>query len=122
MDITPLVDAGKKIITGYGDGNFKVNQDTYTHHIVVSADTVSAWEVNSIDDVPVASFAGFNFDDIELLLIGTGKHSSQVADSLRQYFTDRGISVEVMDTGAACRTYNVLLSEDRKVAAALLTL
>ncbi len=57
---------------------------------------------------------------VELLLLGLGRRMVPVAAVLRAALKARGIAIEAMDTGAACRTYNVLLAEDRRVAAALL--
>ena len=59
-------------------------------------------------------------DRIELLLLGCGRRMAPPPSGLRQALRQAGIVLEVMDTGAACRTYNVLLSEERRVAAALL--
>jgi uncharacterized protein len=58
--------------------------------------------------------------EIELLLLGVGRRMTPVAATLRAAMKNCGVAVEAMDTGAACRTYNVLLAEDRRVAAALL--
>lgn len=55
----------------------------------------------------------------EVIIIGCGQQVVQIPPALKQRFRDARISVDVMDTGAACRTYNVLLSEERKVMAAL---
>ena len=57
---------------------------------------------------------------VELLLIGTGARMSQIDRELRQTLRADGVVIEAMDTGAACRTYNVLMAEGRRVAAALI--
>jgi len=59
-------------------------------------------------------------DELELLLLGTGRSLVPAARDLRAGFAERGLALEVMDTCAACRTYNVLLAEARSVAAALI--
>ena len=56
----------------------------------------------------------------EILLIGCGPASALLAPAIRRMLEEAGLGVEIMDTGAACRTFNVLLSEDRAVAAALI--
>jgi uncharacterized protein len=59
---------------------------------------------------------------VEVLLLGTGTRHEFVPPSLRRRLRDAGIVIDTMDTGAACRTYNVLVAEDRRVAAALIAL
>ncbi len=82
-----------------------------------------------VDSWPVASFAEVTFetlapivtaDGVELLLIGAGTQFAVVPPDLRERFRPTGIAVDAMDTGAACRTYNVLLAEGRQLAAALI--
>jgi uncharacterized protein len=58
--------------------------------------------------------------EVDLLLIGCGRRMALVPPALRQTVRDGGVVIDSMDTGAACRTYNVLLAEDRRVAAALI--
>jgi len=57
---------------------------------------------------------------VEILLLGLGRSTSAVPAALRTALRTAGIALEAMDTGAACRTYNVLVAEDRRVAAALI--
>jgi uncharacterized protein len=64
--------------------------------------------------------AGAAHGDVSILLLGCGKRMGSVPLALREGLRARGVVVEPMDTGAACRTYNVLLSEERRVAAALI--
>ena len=119
MDITPLIKGDRKLLNSYGAGRFIVSGVEYGQSIVVTPGEVVPWA----NGLPFGE-ASFAFLDalaapVEILLIGTGKTITPLPPMLRQSLKDRGISIDIMDTGAACRTYNVLLSEERRVAAAL---
>jgi uncharacterized protein len=118
MELTPLVRPGKQIIERYGPSGFRVSGTVYLGPVLVFPDRTVPWEVAAMTDeglAPVVEHGG-----VELLLIGLGRHMAPVAATLRASLKARGIALEAMETGAACRTYNVLLAEDRHVAAALL--
>ena len=120
MDITPLLPKGSQIIQGYGDLGFRINGERYEGSVIVLPDHTIAWPVTGFDQVndgtlPIDQFAG-----AQILLIGCGTRGELAPPALRREFRERGIVLEVMDTGAACRTFNVLLVEGRPVAAALI--
>jgi uncharacterized protein len=118
MDLTPLVPAGRQLIERYGADGFRVSGIVYAGPVLVFTDRTVIWEnplVSAEGLAPVIEHGG-----VELVLIGLGKRGAPVASALRAALKAHGIGVEAMDTGAACRTYNVLLAEDRLVAAALL--
>ncbi len=125
MDVTPLVPEGVQIIHGYGDGAFRIAQIVHHGPVLVMPEMTIPWAVeagNALDPVDLATLepilsAGSRFD---ILLIGTGVRQVFVPPAVRQAIRERGPVVEMMDTGAACRTFNVLLAEGRRVAAALL--
>jgi uncharacterized protein len=123
MDVTPLVPKGRQLIEAYGEGGFRISGTRYQGSVWVLPQVTLAW--------PVAQFADFAPETIEdllaqssqrvgILLIGTGRSMLPLPRALRQLCQEAGIAVEPMDTGAACRTYNVLLTEERAVAAALI--
>jgi len=124
VDVTPLVPAGRQIVESYGDGRFRVSGTLFTGSILVFPDRTVAW--------PVADFAALSLDDVEplreagmgglvdVVLLGCGRRMGLVTDALRAPLRAAGIVLEPMDTGAACRTYNVLAAEGRRVAAALI--
>jgi uncharacterized protein len=119
-DVTPLIPAGRQVVDSYGRNGFHVSGVAYEGAILVTAEVTVAWPVNAFDDMTVDSLS-FLFDrGIELLLLGCGARMAPVSAELRAALKARGIVVDSMDTGAACRTYNVLLAEERRVAAALL--
>jgi len=85
-------------------------------------DRTLAWPVTRIADVGFPSFAALMpyAADIQVLLLGCGKQMALIPPALRGALREAGMVLEPMDTGAACRTYNVLAAEDRRVAAALI--
>lgn len=123
MDVTPLVKEGAKIIQAYADGNFRVSGEVYNSAIIVFESRVVLWDVNkSIDELELSDFDILLSmkDDADVFLLGTGKTMTFLSPELRQGLKSKGLHVEMMDTGAACRTYNVLMAEGRRVAAAML--
>lgn len=122
MDITPLTAKGAHTIQGYGNGGFKINQTPLKGNLIISPLQVFSWQTTSVEMATLASLAPVTHavPGVEILLVGCGKRSAAFPVELRQALKSQGIAVEVMDTGAACRTYNVLLSEGRNVAAAVI--
>jgi uncharacterized protein len=89
--------------------------------VLVLPDRTLDWGVGSIAELSEASFEPLvGRGDVEILVLGTGARMAPLPAPLRLALKRAGIAVEPMDTGAACRTYNVLVAEDRRVAAALL--
>jgi uncharacterized protein len=120
MDVTPLIPAGRQVIESYGTAGFRVSGVAHAGSILVFAEETLGWNVARPGDLTAASFAPVVGRGIEILLLGCGRQIAPLAAALRQELRSRGIVVDVMDTGAACRTYNILLAEERKVAAALI--
>ena len=122
MDITPAVPAGRQVVESYGGGRFRVSGTAYEGSVLVLPGRTVPWAVRRLEDVTLDSLRPVLDHDepIELLLLGCGPRAAPPPAELRQSLRDRGLGLEVMDTGAACRTYNVLLTEGRPVAAALI--
>lgn len=122
MDVTPLLPPGKQIIDAYGDAGFRVAEQRYDGSVLVFADKTEQWSVQSWDAVTADDFTALFASEPqpEMVVIGCGERFQMLTRALKQPFRDRGIAVEAMDTGAACRTYNILLAEGRRVAAALI--
>jgi uncharacterized protein len=118
MDLTPLVRPGLQMVERYGPKGFRVAGSIYKTPILVFPERTIEWPQGALDEAGLAAIV--EDGAVELLLLGLGRRIAPVPSALRQAFRARGIAVEPMDTGAACRTYNVLLAEDRRVAAALL--
>lgn len=123
MDVTPLVKEGAQIIQSYAGGVFRVSGVQYENAVFVFSNKTVPWDVFS--DIKGLREADFELlfdmaDAIDVVLLGTGKALVFPDPALKASLKARGIAVEFMDTGAACRTYNVLMAEGRRVCAALL--
>ena len=107
--------------TGYGDGYVLVNAQRYEHSLVVLPDQlVENWEVADVGGLQEEQISFLARLNVEILLLGTGCELHFPHPRLLRPLALAGIGVEVMDTRAACRTYNVLLAEARNIAAALI--
>jgi uncharacterized protein len=111
---------GRNRFTGYGPGFVAINGTQHRSSVIVTADQVRPWDVTDPKALTQAVFTDLARLPVEILLLGTGPSVSFPHPQLTQPVRDAAIGLEVMDTAAACRTYNILLSEDRRVAAALL--
>jgi uncharacterized protein len=107
-------------ITGYGPGYVSINGTRREQHTIVLGDRLLDWQVDDFARLDAADFAGLAALPIEILLLGTGARLRFPHPRLTQAVRDAGVGLEVMDTNAACRTYNILLEENRRVGAALL--
>ncbi len=121
MDITPIATTGRQIIERYAASGFRVSGVIYHGPVLVFPDLTVAWDAASPPDVSWETLAPvIEHGGVEILLLGLGASTSAVPAGLRTAFRTARIALEAMDTGAACRTYNVLVAEDRRVAAALI--
>lgn len=102
-------------VDGYGPGFFRIGGEVFEGPVVVTASGVSAWGGYE-DAVALTGLA----DDLDVLFIGTGAEIAHVPAALREAVEATGLGVESMASPAACRTYNVLLSEGRRVGLALI--
>jgi uncharacterized protein len=107
-------------IHAYGEGYVMVNGQRYESSLVVLPDKVIPWEAGSFDTLSQGNFSVLKELEVEILLLGTGPRQRFPHPSLTAPLAAARIGVEVMDLKAACRTYNILVAEERKVAAALL--
>ena len=98
-----------------------VNAVRYERSLLVLPDRpVETWDVAGVDALRENDLALLGGLGVEIVLLGTGEKLHFLHPRLLQPLARAGVGVEVMDTRAACRTYNVLLAEGRKVAAALI--
>jgi uncharacterized protein len=88
--------------------------------IIIPEHLITDWRPTNFDDLKAEDFTPFREIRPEIALLGTGDKMHLVGREIRAFFADMGMGLEVMDTAAACRTFDVLASEDRSVAAALL--
>lgn len=122
MDVTPLIPEGRQLIEAYGDGAFRITGERYVGAVIVFPETTFSWDLSDISRLSLENLTLVTERDPvpEILLLGTGRRAEFVLPSLRTAVREKGPVIDIMDTGAACRTYNVLLAEGRRVAAALL--
>ena len=124
MDLTPLIPSGRQIVESYGEGRFRVTGQVYESPILVFPERTLTWPVIRFADASLENLvpvlAAGREGNVELLLFGQGPQMQLVPPAQRQGLRAAGVVVEPMDTGAACRTYNVLMAEGRRIAAALI--
>jgi uncharacterized protein len=121
MDLVQLRPAGRQLIERYGPAGFRVAGVIHRGPVLVFPDQTLAWTATCTAAVTWASLLPVvEHGAVQILLIGLGRRVEAPASTLRAELRRAGIALEAMDTGAACRTYNMLLAEDRQVAAALI--
>ncbi|HET6265964.1 MAG TPA: Mth938-like domain-containing protein [Usitatibacter sp.] len=112
---------GRNMFTGYGEGYVEVNRARHSSSLVVAGDRlVTDWPVTSVEALGADHLAAIAELKPEVVLLGTGPKFVFPEPRRLEPLRKAGIGVEVMDTAAACRTYNILLSEGRNVVAALI--
>jgi uncharacterized protein len=109
------------VIRSYSGGELRIGEQSIRHSCIVMADSVIAdWPPGSLDELRVSHLEPLFGLRPELVLLGTGAQHRFAPADIRAAFAERGIGLESMDLGAACRTFNILVQEERRVAAALL--
>ncbi len=110
-----------KFFTGYGEGFVLVNQERFEGSLVVTPERIwTDWGAKGFEELTEADFAALVPLDREVVLLGTGSRLRFPPRELTRPLIQARIGLEVMDVRAACRTYNILVEEGRRVAAALL--
>ena len=112
--------SGLNAFTAYGDDYVEINGQRRRENLVVLPDRIIDWPARSFDALTREDFAFLQSMRAEILLLGTGARQRFPHPALTEPLARSGIGLEVMDVRAACRTYNILVAEERKVAAALL--
>jgi len=120
MQLDQTVYIGKNYFTHYGDGYVVINQTCYNNGLIVSPNHIEVWPVDSFDDLNTGHFTILIPYAPEIVLFGSGRTLRFVHPSLTSELTKLGIGFEMMDTKAACRTFNLLNQTERKVLIALI--
>lgn len=122
MDLLPRIPADRQVINAYGDGGFRISGKHWTESVLVFPGQTLPWGIADISAINTTSLEpAFSMEPaVELLLIGCGPSMVFIDKALRGEIRTRGLVIEPLDTGAACRTYNLLMGEGRRVAAALI--
>jgi uncharacterized protein len=122
MHLTPFTaSGGRQVVESYGPQGFRISGAEHAGSILIFSDAAFAWPVAAMADLTVESIRpALERGGIEVLLFGCGRRMAPIPAAIRQALKEAGIGSDAMDTGAACRTYNVMVSEGRRVAAALI--
>jgi uncharacterized protein len=112
--------SGRNTITGYGEGYVAVNGERQESSVIVLPDRIVPWQAKEFSALTPDDFAVFHELEVDIVVLGTGPKQRFPHPRLTASLAQARIGVEVMDVQAACRTYNILVAEERKVAAALL--
>lgn len=108
-------------VTGYFENGVEINAQPYDYSLIVMPEEAPrAWPVSSFEDLAVTHFEQILADQPDVVILGTGLKQRFVHPKLSAPLTMKRIGVECMDTQAACRTYNILMAEGRKVTLALI--
>lgn len=125
MELTKQTPLGSlQVIQGYGQASFKVSGVQHQGSILVLPDKTITWSVAEASELTLQSLQPIIEANpaIEIVIVGCGASVLMLPLTLREVMRSKKIGIESMDTGAACRTFNVLAGEGRRVAAALIAL
>ena len=113
-----------QIIRSYGPGHFLIGERDWRESVLVTPSASTAWPVERAEELSLASLDALKQAPAptELLVLGCGPRAAFIGPAVRAELKGAGLALEVVDTGSACRIYNVLLAEGRRVAAALIPL
>jgi uncharacterized protein len=120
MKITQQQAAGANLFRRYGADFIVIGEQEIRASCIVSATTFSPWAPVSVEEVTLESLTPLFAMEPEVVVLSTGSTQKFPRAALRAEFATRKIGLEVMEIGAACRTYNVLVGEQRRVLAAVL--
>lgn len=121
MKFTEHLNPGVNLIRSYEPNCVRVNQKQLSHSCVISQHhLLSDWPVTQLSDLDENAMQMLIELKPEVLILGTGEQQVFPSASVMQFFIQQGISLEVMSNDAACRTYNILTTEDREVVIALI--
>lgn len=112
--------AGQNVFSGYGADYVAVNNVRYEKSVLVTPEAVTEWNVSAFEALTASDFEFVARLGVEIVVFGTGTAQRFPRPELVRALAGAGVGLEVMDSKAACRTYNILAAEGRKVVAAIL--
>ncbi len=120
MDFREMATDGGYLVRGYGPGEIRVNEDRFVEPLVLFKETFwQGWLPTRPGELEAGHLQPLADSGMEVVLLGTGDHMDFPDPVVTAPLIDAGVGCETMDTPAACRTYNLLMGEDRVVAAVL---
>ena len=120
MKFTQQLPSGINLIRRYGADFIAIGEQEIRESCLVTANSIQSWAPRSVEDLHVEPLAALFALTPEVVVLSTGAKQQFPRAALRAEFATRRIGLEVMEIGAACRTYNVLVGEERRVLAAIL--
>ncbi|MFT6332509.1 MAG: hypothetical protein ACJAW3_000848 [Lentimonas sp.] len=122
MDISPTIPKNRNIINGYGINNFKINEKTHKNSLILTPNQLIEVKIDSVEDFFSQDLSKIIDIEPEIMLIGTGNNHQIIPailkNKIKSFFPNT--SIDEMNTASACRTYNILMMEDRNVAVLLI--
>jgi len=121
MKLTLDANAGVTLIRSYSHGELRVGEKVFHRSCILTPDAVLPdWRPTKVEDLAESDLEAIFAVNPQLVLLGTGARQHFPPVAIRGAFARAGVALETMDLGAACRTFNVLVQEERRVCAALL--
>jgi len=120
MRLSLDLDDAINMINSYREGAVIVGQKELNGSVLISANDYASWQPRQFDELMPTHFEALLAHEPEMVILGTGAKQRFPRPEVLRPLLECGIGVEVMDTGAACRTYNIVVAEGRRVIAALL--
>ena len=123
MKISLAATKQKFAIRAYEKGKLIINEQAYYKNLIIMPEQlIPDWRPQSVEELTAADFEEMLASKPSMIILGTGERQIFPPAALYAAATNAGIGVEIMNTPAACRTYNILMSEGRTIAAALMML
>ena len=110
---------GRNLFTGYGEGYVKVNDEQHHGSLIVAPDRLQTWGAENFEALTADHLRTLLDFHPEIVILGTGPRLRFPPPHLARVLAEAAVGFEVMDTKAACRTYNILMAEGRQVVAAI---
>jgi uncharacterized protein len=121
MKLTLDANPGVNLIRSYSNGELRVGEQVFHRSCILTPDAIFPdWRPTKVEDLAESDFDALFATKPQLVLLGTGDRQQFPSMAIRGAFVRAGVGLETMDLGAACRTFNVLVQEERRVCAALL--
>ncbi len=120
MELTLESNKSKNFIKNYEENKLYIGDKIFDYNLIITTDKVNRWEVNDITSLSIKNLSIIIEGDPEIIIIGTGERLILPAADITSYLIKKKIGIEYMITESACKTFNVLISEGRRVSAALI--